>query len=179
MHGVVSLLDDEHTSQVESIWSEMRAALGIEKVCQTPFPHFSYHVSAEYNVDELIPVLDQLAQKTTAFIVRTAGLAFFTGSAPVLYIPIVRPNALTQTHESVFSAVEGTGAQALAYYTPEIWMPHVTLADGAPVRNGMPRLLELLGDRPFQWQVPINNFAIIYDSGSHQHLVHKATFKRV
>lgn len=176
MYGVVSLLDEVHSLKVESIWSAMRADLGVNKVCQTPFPHFSYHVSSEYDVDVLIPALDQLAQGLSPFTIRTAGLALFTGPAPVLYVPIVRPDWLSQIHQAIFSTVEHTGAEALVYYTPDIWMPHITLADGAPLHNAMPQLIERFEDRPFQWQVPINNLAIIHDSGSHQELVHRVTF---
>jgi len=55
MHGVVSLLDDEHYALVEHLWDEVETELGVRGLYKTPFPHFSYHVAEQYDLDLLEP----------------------------------------------------------------------------------------------------------------------------
>ena len=90
MHGVVSLLDDEHSKLAEALWAELEKELGLRGVYVTPFSHFSYHVAQGYDVTRLEPRLRQVASHAQAFRVRTSGLGIFTGRPPVLYLPVVR-----------------------------------------------------------------------------------------
>ena len=46
MHGIVSLLDQPHYDQVEKLWVEIERRFGIKGIFVTPYPHFSYHVTA-------------------------------------------------------------------------------------------------------------------------------------
>jgi hypothetical protein len=74
MHGVVSLLDDEHWRAVEALWAELRDRFGLRDVPVVPFPHFSYHVAADYDFDALEATLDRFAAATPPFRVRAGGL---------------------------------------------------------------------------------------------------------
>ncbi len=42
MHGIVSLLDDQHYQLVEDLWAELKQEFAVEGVYITPYPHFSY-----------------------------------------------------------------------------------------------------------------------------------------
>ena len=80
MHGIVSLLDDQHYQLVEDLWAELKQEFAVEGVYITPYPHFSYQVATDYNVEELEDILHGFAAYHTPFQARTAGLA----SLPVL-----------------------------------------------------------------------------------------------
>jgi len=53
VHAVVSLLDQSHYEKVEALWSELASRFGLRGIYRTPYPHFSYHVAAGYDVDRL------------------------------------------------------------------------------------------------------------------------------
>ncbi len=53
MHAIVSLLDDDHYKLIEDLWAELRREFSVQGVYITPYPHFSYQVAQDYDVDLL------------------------------------------------------------------------------------------------------------------------------
>ncbi len=168
MHGVVSLLDDEHYTIVESLWDELETGLGVRGLYKTPFPHFSYHVAEQYDVDLLESVLRRLASHCATFRVRTAGLGVFSGVHPVLYVAVVRSPTLTALHQKLWQELAGASAGAVEYYHPERWMPHITLADGDVLKDHLSDVVRMLSARAFGWGFEVNNLSLIYDTGTTQ-----------
>jgi len=168
MHGVVSLLDTEHYQAVESLWAELVTACGLRGVYVTPFPHFSYHVAADYDLPALEATLRDFARTQAPFRVTATGLGIFTGAAPVVYVPVVRDPALTAFHQALWARLEAVARGGSTYYAPGAWMPHITLVFGDATPARLPDVLRLLGGRSFNWDIAVDNLALIYDSGAGQ-----------
>jgi len=168
MHGVVSLLDAQHYQAVESLWAELAATCGLRGVYVTPFPHFSYHVAAEYDLLALETVLRDFACRQAPFRVTATRLGSFTGASPVVYIPVVRDPALTAFHQALWPRFAAVSRDGSAYYAPAAWMPHITLVFGDATPAHVPDVLRLLGARSFNWDIAVDNLALIYDSGAGQ-----------
>jgi 2'-5' RNA ligase len=177
MHGVVSLLDPQSRRLVESIWVELENEFGLSSAYVPRIAHFSYQIAEEYNVKRLGAALEQLAQAQRPFHVRTSGLGLFTGSSPVLYIPIVRNPQLTQLHAAVCQAIDGAGTGQSDLYSPENWIPHITLAQGDLGKDNLPRLVRWLTDREFAWQIPVTNIGLIYHTGNEYRLKLRFAFQ--
>jgi hypothetical protein len=47
-------------------------------------------------------------------------------------------------------------------------MPHITLVFGDATPARLPDVLRLLGGRSFNWDIAVDNLALIYDSGAGQ-----------
>ena len=170
MHGVVSLLDDEHYALVEQIWDELAERFGVRGVYAKPFPHFSYHVAEAYQVEAVEAALRGLAQSASPFVLRTAGLGIFGADQPVLYIPVVRSPELSALHEEVWRRVSPLASGAMRYYDPDMWMPHITLAHGDIGHEQLAQIVRALSERPFHWETRLNNLSMIYDTGTEQGL---------
>lgn len=170
MHGIVSLLDDEHYAQVESIWAELEKDFGVRGVYVTPFPHFSYQVAESYDAEAVEAVLRTVAHELKPFRVRTAGLGLFNVQHPVLYIPLVRSRELSALHERLWEELSRFGAGVAEYYRPDMWVPHITLAHGVIDRGKLSELVYALSERQFHWEISVNNLSIIYDTGTEQGL---------
>jgi hypothetical protein len=168
MHAVVSLLDGRHYRVVEGLWAELDRAFGLRGVAVTPFPHFSYQVAAGYDPDTLRPILQRRARDQPPFRVRTGGLGLFTGASPVLYVPVVRDEALTRFHGALWSSLAGAGAGVLPYYRPEHWLPHITLAHGDLTGDDLPAIVRALGGRDFGWAIAGETLELIYDTRAGQ-----------
>jgi 2'-5' RNA ligase len=168
MHGVVSLLDSTHDAQVERLWAELAATFGVRGVYVTPYPHFSYHVAAAYDLARLDPILQAVAGMTAPFRVRTAGLGIFTGAQPVLYLPVVRTAALSRVHAALWPAVASVASDSNSYYHPDRWLPHITIGFGDVSPERLAALIGPLAARSFDWEIAIDQFALIYDSGAGQ-----------
>jgi 2'-5' RNA ligase len=173
MVGIVSLLDDLHYHLVEDLWAELQREFGVKGVYITPFPHFSYHVASDYNVEMLPPILHKIAATQASFQVRTSGLGIFTGEAPVLYIPIARNPILAQFHATLWQELSNTGNGALEYYHPEHWMPHITISFGDVNSNNLAHIVRYISGHDFSWQITVDNLALIYDSGNGQEVKYR------
>ncbi|HYN86297.1 MAG TPA: 2'-5' RNA ligase family protein [Pyrinomonadaceae bacterium] len=171
MHGVVSLLDDEHYALVEEVWQELSEKFGVRGIYATPFPHFTYQVSEEYDAERVERALRRVAARTHPFKVRTGGLGIFCLAKPVLYVPLVRAPALEALHERIWEEIASapTG-EAAKYYDAAQWLPHVTLAQGDIDRDQLAEVVRALAGRDFHWDLEVNNLSLIYDTGAEQGL---------
>ncbi len=171
MHGVVSLLDDEHYTQLEGIWQELDHNFGVRGIYVTPYPHFTYQVAEVYDVKAVETILHRLAARLRPFSVRTAGLGVFTLAHPVLYIPVVRSPELSALHREIWNEISHTSnCDVAAYYQPEMWVPHITLAHGDIDHEKVSEIIRVLAARNFHWEMMVNNLSLIYDTGTEQGL---------
>lgn len=177
MHGVVSLLDNQHYRIVEDLWAELEREFAVRGVYVTPYPHFSYQVAADYDIERLTPALRHIAESSEPFHVQAGGLGIFTGPVPVLFIPVVRNPHLTQFHQRLLAAIAGAGSGVQGYYQPDFWMPHITIGFGDVSKKQLGTIVSYLSERDFSWDIPVENIAYIHDTGSKQELCACFAFK--
>src|SRR6266571_8585357 len=164
MHGVVSLLDYKHHQLVKDLWAELAREFAVSKVYKAPEPHFSYQLARHYNVKSLERVLRRFAASKTSFQVRAGGLGIFTGTHPVLTIPVVRSPELMQFHEALWQEISSTGSGIEDYYHPSRWMPHITIGIGDINKDNLPQIVRFLAERDLNWEITIDNIGLIYSS---------------
>jgi 2'-5' RNA ligase len=170
MHAVVSLLDPAHYARVEALWAEVADRFSVRGVYVTPYPHFSYQTAAEYDVGQLAPVLQRVAAETAPFTVRTGGLGIFTGPRPVLTIAVARGPAVARLHGLLWDALAPVAGGVSAYYHPDGWLPHITIGFGDVTPDALGAIIRGLGARDFNWEIPITDLGLIYDTGTRQEL---------
>jgi hypothetical protein len=168
MHGIVTLLDTAHSAHVEALWAELERRFGLRGGYLTPFPHFSYQVAADYDLEALGPALAAAARDIAPFRVRTTGPGVFTGERPVLYIAVERDEALSRTHARVWHACEPAASGLDAYYQAVAWVPHITLAMHDLTPALLPEVQSWLAGRDLRWEIAADNLALIYDTGQGQ-----------
>ena len=176
MHGIVSLLDDKHYQLVEDLWAELEQEFAVRGVYITPYPHFSYQIAQDYNVEQLEPILQRFASSQAAFQVKTSGLSIFTGLHPVLYISVVRGPELTRFHQALWPEISLAGSGISDYYHPANWIPHITIGFGDINKDNLLHIVRSLAERDFTWEITIDNVALIYDTGAKQELMSRFDF---
>jgi 2'-5' RNA ligase len=160
MHGLISLLDKTHEELVQQIWQELEQLCGMKGVLVTPFPHFSWLIANDFDWPALEDTLQEVAGNIRPFTVRTTGLSMFTGETPVIYIPLVRTGELSRVHEMIWNKVTPLGKAISPFYSPEFWMPHITVGFGDVTPNNLACLMQLFSSRSFNWEIQIDNLAI-------------------
>lgn len=163
MHGIVSLLDQEHYTLVEELWRELQEKCGLEGIKVTPYPHFSWQIGVEYEWTELEKVFHDIAIRTKPFVVHTTGLALFTGDQPVIFIPLVRDPALNAFHAQVWDRLAQIGEGISPHYSPRNWMPHISLAYSDVTRETINCAMQTLAFRAYDWRIEVDNLAAIYE----------------
>jgi hypothetical protein len=163
MHGIVSLLPEPYYTRVIAIWEELSERYGLRGIRVTPYPHISWQIGQDYPSPELEQAMQEIAAETAPLQVTTAGLGVFTGTSPVLYIPVVKTAALVALHARIWDRFSAFGVDVSSYYSPTAWAPHISLAylDLTPANIG-PIVAEL-AVRYFTWEMRIDNIAFIYE----------------
>ena len=162
MHGLVSILDPLHSKLVESLWHELETECGLAGIKTTPFPHFSWLIAEDFDWPGVEIALQDALAGMHPFRVRTTGVALFTGPAPVIYVPLVRTRALSELHEGLWARTQSHGIGMSPLYSPERWMPHITLAYGDTNIQTLQCVMERLSERIYNWEIEIDNLALIY-----------------
>lgn len=165
MHAIVSLLEAPAYSRIEAIWRVLEVNCGLKGIKATPYPHFSWHVANRYDLSALGITLQQIAARSEPFVIRTAGLGLFTGQDPIIYVVIVKNDALIRFHERVWQKVDECAEGPNPLYAPSAWVPHVTLAHGDVTREKLACAVEELAYYPLDWEVKIDNISMVYQTG--------------
>lgn len=179
MEGLVSLLDAEHEACVRAIWQALKQAFGLTALSQqVPIPHISYYVAEHIAINTVQAPLQVIAQQASPFAVRATGLGIFTHPHLVLYIPVVRSIPLTALHGLLRPAFAAAAANPAAYYEPDRWLPHITLAQGDLTYDSLPAVLRWLQQEPINWEITLNNVALIGDEPDARQQIHLFPFGR-
>ena len=163
MHGFVSLLDNIHYSIVEDLWKELEEQFGLTGIKVTPYPHFSWQVAEEYNLDKIENLMQNLSKKLKPFKIKTTGLGIFAGENIILYITVTINRELLTYHEKIFNHFKGITHGIVQYYTPNNWVPHISLAYTDLTQDNIGEVVKYLSLKNYHWDIKINNIAFIYE----------------
>ena len=174
MNALVTLLDHEKADTIRDIWWELETEFGVTTRYVKPFVHFSYHVVAdEYELQYLSGTLEDVSDAYSAFTVPTTKVDVFLGAEPVVFLGVARTPELDRLHKELWSACTPGFGVALPYYSPEVWVPHITLAQGPRVGENLPEILKALEARDLSWELPVSNLAVIEDGGQERGLLYE------
>lgn len=163
MDGLVSLLPTPYYQQVESIWDELKEKFQLTGIRVTPYPHFSWQIAESYDELRLKGVMLQLASEARRFSIHTSGIGIFSGPQPVIYIPVVKNQALIEFHARIWERASPTvvGSFPSAYYHPDHWMPHISLAYNDVNEENIAGVMTHLAFKSYDWEMEIDNLAFI------------------
>jgi 2'-5' RNA ligase len=163
MHALVSLLPEPFYRQVERIWQSLESEVGLRGIQVTPYPHFSWQIAEDYDLERLKPILEGIASQTKPFQVRTTGIGLFTGPRPVVYISLVKTLELMRFHSLVWESTLETSTTASPDYNPGNWLPHISLAYADVTLANIGAVMKILAFQNLEWEMKVDNFAFIYE----------------
>lgn len=158
MQGIISILDEANREIYQQLLRDLMRDLGV-RLAYEPLAHFSYHVSTDYDTEQLLPLLEQTTWQMEPFVVQVSGLGVFTGAEPVIYATIVRSRQLAKLQEALWDLADRCCPAPHELYHPDNWVPHITLLNGAELPFRMPYVMEWLTERNFYHQVLVNNIS--------------------
>ena len=161
MNGIASLLDQTAYSLVEKLWQELESSCGLVGVKITPFPHFTWQVTDGYDRSRLDSTLREISSHTLPFTIRTVGLGIFTGEKPVVYITIFKDESLIAFHSMLWERTQGIAIRPAIFYTPNQWVPHITLAYNDVSHDNLNCALRTLAFQSFDWEIKIDNLIYV------------------
>ena len=162
MFAIVSLLDQAADQRIRAIHAELESKCGLKGIRLFPYPHFSWIGGEWCQMDKTEAMVERLASVTTPITVTTTGLGLFTGSSPVIYIPLVKTVELIQVHQQIWDETRSCADELHPVYQPELWVPHITLALMDVKVDNLVCAMSLLGFQSFEMTIQVNNLALVY-----------------
>ncbi len=144
MSTIALALHEPAAGRVRDIWAHLGAQFGLAGIRRVPFPHLTLLGFEGLDHDRAKEVLERFSQETAPFALEAHGLGLFHGPSPILYAPVVKTPTLEALHRSLAAAFQALGAQTYPLYEPDRWIPHITLAQGAPARGTYGEAVDLL-----------------------------------
>ncbi len=160
MDGIATILENEQESDVRGIWKLLENECSLAGIQNYPIPHFTWHLAESYNEEMLVPLLKEFCTASKPFIVRTSGLGVFIGEHLVIYLALVKDRSLLEFHQRLWELITPYGYNSVNYYSPEFWVPHITLAVEGTITEFI-CAMKLLAAQPVLWEFEIRNLAVI------------------
>jgi 2'-5' RNA ligase len=135
MSTVALVLHEPAASRVRELWALLEDRFGLAGVRAVPFPHVTLLGFEGLSHAEAKGVLERVSQATPPFSLEASGVGLFNDPAPILYAPVVPTPGLHGLQRAICEGLEALGAQTFRLYRPELWMPHITLAQGTPAQG--------------------------------------------
>jgi 2'-5' RNA ligase len=144
------------------MWQDLAQNCGLSGVQATPLPHFSWQIAEAYDLQAIRPVLGDICRTTRPFAVMTTGLGIFTGGIPVIYIPVVKNPHLIHLHRRLWRATLPLSRESSPFYSPEMWLPHITLAHGDVDHDKLGCALGRLAFGNYNWEILVDHLTLVH-----------------
>jgi 2'-5' RNA ligase len=128
--AVVLYFDDASKGAVGAIRDQLVAGGLAPAPASSVRPHITLAVCTGLDLEQLRPVLAQLAMETPAFGCTLASVGAFPTPAGVIFLAPTPSHELLNLHEVVLERMLSLGAEISPYFGAGAWVPHCTLALG-------------------------------------------------
>ncbi|MFC6224706.1 2'-5' RNA ligase family protein [Hymenobacter artigasi] len=165
MLAITTLLSPPHAARINRIIKRLEKKFGIDDVQATPDPHLTYQLAGVHKLSALKEVLADVAATTEPFSAFTTGLGVFPGERPVIYIPVLRSDALNALHHRIIEATAPLCLRTDKFSGPDCWLPHISLALHDTTPDLLGPVLSFLNEETYNLKIEINNIAILRQQG--------------
>jgi 2'-5' RNA ligase len=165
MFAIASILSAFPREKTKSLWTALELQCGLVGIQVAPLPHFSWQVAEYFEKEKVYQILSNFSRSITPFIVKTAGLGIFTGLDPVMYLPIVKSQKIFEIHAWLWEYLSPYANGVNPYYEVSEWIPHITLASNDATPQNLACAVADLSSMDLQFEILVNNFALIYKIG--------------
>jgi 2'-5' RNA ligase len=165
MLAITTLLSAPHAARINRIIKRLEKKFGLDDVQATPDPHLTYQLAGVQKLSALKEVLAEVAATTEPFDAFTTGLGVFPGERPVIYIPVLRSDALNALHHRIIEATAPLCLRTDKFSGPDCWLPHISLALHDTTPDLLGPVLSFLNEETYNLKIEVNNLAILRQQG--------------
>jgi len=165
MLAITSLLSPPHVSRINAIIKKLDDEFGLDDVQATLDPHLTYQLAGVKKLSSLKKALAEVAATTEPFPAFTTGLGVFPGTQPVIYIPVLRSDALNALHRRILAATAPLCLRTDKFSGPDCWLPHISLALHDTTPDLLGPVLRYLNQETYNLRIHIDNLTILRQEG--------------
>jgi 2'-5' RNA ligase len=176
-YAIATLLDDVLWDRILESNPRVRDLILSHRSPQD-YAHFSWLVCEELDREKLSKSLEDIASSITSFDVHSGGIGIFPGVIPVITYILARNEELTETQRLIWSRCAGNLGKVNVKYSPELWIPHITLLHYGLESREYCEFLETCIESEISFSINVNNLAIIYKDEDSAGLLYKCDLHR-
>ena len=165
MLAITSLLSPPHVLRINGVIKNLEEKFGIDDVQATLDPHLTYQLAGVRKLSALKAALTKVAAATEPFPAFTTGLGMFPGERPVIYIPVLRSDALNALHRRILAATAPLCLRTDTFSGPDCWLPHISLALHDTTPDLLGPVLGYLNQETYNLKIIIDNLTILRQEG--------------
>jgi 2'-5' RNA ligase len=176
-YAIATLLDDEVWDRILESNPRVRDLI-LGHRGPLDYAHFSWLVCEEIDREKTIRSLESIAGSITTFDVLSGGIGIFPGKIPAITYILARNEMLSHTQASIWSNCAENLGKVNVKYSPERWIPHITLLHYGLESREYCEFLETCIDSEVSFSINVNNLAIIYKDEDSAGLLYKCDLHR-
>jgi 2'-5' RNA ligase len=161
MYAIISELDPEASLVVKDLWNKLREACNLMAIYELPTPHLTWLTAEELDVTAVERFLADLSNNTQPLTSFIFGFGIFSGDRPVFYMPLVKSQAMIDLHKEIWRQSTGLIKNENRYYSPNFWLPHITLAINDITKESLACALKAVAFETVEMQVIFNNLLVV------------------
>ncbi len=162
-YAIATLLEKETWQNILNNLPEGQAWVADGKI-EKKFPHFSWMVGGKIDHSLLTEKLERISHTWREFPVINGGIGIFPGNQPVFALNLVRNEALCLLQRAIWDACSPCIQEINMHYSPEAWIPHITLLHYGIQTDQYCQFLKSNLYREFKFTFMVNNLSILYRS---------------
>lgn len=153
-------LHEPAAGKVRQWWDILEKEVGVAGVRRVPFPHLTLFGFDGIEYPTIQRTLEDFSGNTAPLALHSVGLGMFLKPMPIIYTPVIRSPELSELHRSLWEMVSNLGGNMYGLYSPERWLPHMTLAQFDLTRDNHLQALKVLMDLDLQLEFEVRNLTL-------------------
>lgn len=177
-YAIATLLEEEFWQTTLDCLPEGVAWAESGKI-ETKYPHFSWMVGKGIDQPHIAKKLESISLRNTEFSVMNGGFGIFPGEEPVVTLNLARNENLCILQKMIWNECAPFMSEINMHYSPEAWIPHITLLHHGIHSQEYCQFLERLLHREIQLNLIVKNICVLYRSEMEVGQMHKFSFQKV
>lgn len=162
MYSITSIF----SNQDETIWQDLNNTCEYGGLHKTAIPHFSWQSAESYQFEPLRVELAQLSTEIGRFSFQTSGIGIFNNKRKIFFLIIVKTRAILEMHEMIWQRTIRYADQVNLHYSPENWIPHITLNLNELTEDQFKCSVEELTQKPMNFEFEVKELGLLYLTAS-------------
>jgi 2'-5' RNA ligase len=165
--GVVSILEGEAYAETKRMWRFFEKQYGSKAIQNFPHPHLSFQGGKSKDLKTIDSKLQNLSREILPFPVIIRGIDTFKKPERVIFLSVRRTKILQSIHKKIDDLLQKYCTWTFRYYTPQNWIPHVTLAQKDITPADFRNAQEYLESLCLNYELTLCNLCLVrwYDQG--------------
>jgi 2'-5' RNA ligase len=165
--GVVSILEGEAYVETKRMWRFFERKYDSKAIQNFPHPHISFQGGVSEDLRTIDSKLQNLSHEISPFTVTIGGVDTFEKPERVIFLSVKRTRILQSIHKKTDDLMQEHCSWTFRYYTPQNWIPHVTLAQRDITPTNFWYAKKYLENQRFKYELTIHNICLVrwYDQG--------------